>query len=114
MSEIEKGGDVGRPQITDQQRAVAVALLANAIRRDEHLRARAERLAPLGGPLAGTAGRGRRSPSHQYVRGMRDLLAVLFEGGRAVADECEAAARVEALGTRHKGAAEDGTQPATT
>ena len=76
---------------------MAVALLANAIRKDEHLRARARGM-PLGDVLPGLGSRRRAQASSEYVRGMRDLLAVLFEGGRADADACFAAARAQALG----------------
>ncbi len=87
---------MGRPRMTREQRAMAVALLANAIRKDEQVRARGDR---VGGDLVLAAGaRGRAGASRQYVQGMRDLLAVLFEGGRAVADECYEAARAQAAG----------------
>ena len=66
----------GRPAMTEDQRMMAVTLLANAIRKEEHLSAR----------------------SRRYVQGMRDLLAVLFAGGRAEADECYEAARAQARG----------------
>ena len=98
---------MGRPRMTAEQRGMAVALLANAIRKEAHLRTRAEAAAE-GGELAAVAGaRGRREASGQYVRGMRDLLAVLFEGGAAVADECLAAARAAALGNREARLPED-------
>ena len=100
---------MGRPRITAEQRGMAVALLANAIRKEAHLRARANAAAhraedaiPVGGA------RGRQEASGRYVQGMRDLLVVLFEGGRAVADECYQAARVQALG---EPAAPDGGAP---
>ena len=90
---------MGRPRMTDEQRAVAVALLANAIRKEEHLRVRQR--GRSGDDLALAAGtRVRADASSQYLRGMRDLLAVLFAGGRAVADECFEAARAEALDER--------------
>ena len=89
---------MGRPRMTAEQRAMAVALLANAIRKDAHLRARAEEAARRAEPIPGGGARGRHEASSRYVQGMRDLLAVLFEGGKAVADECYEAARVQALG----------------
>ena len=83
--------------MTDEQRAVAVTLLANAIRKEEHLRARQR--GRSGDDLSLAAGtRVRADASSQYLRGMRDLLAVLFAGGRAAADECFEAAQAQALG----------------
>ena len=87
----------GRPRMTGEQRELAVTLLANAIRQEAHLRARAEAarredLAP-GGRMGG-----RRDASARYVQGMRDLLAMLFADGRTGADACYAAARAAALG----------------
>ena len=88
---------MARPAMTDEQRAMAVALLANAIRKDAHLLSRTAGRAD--DDLVGSIGARRRAePSRQYVRGMRDLLAVLFAGGRAVADECYELARAQALG----------------
>ena len=87
----------GRPRITEAQRVMAVALLANAIRSEENHRLRA-RGRPLGDVLPGFGGRGRADASRRYVQGMRDLLAVLFDGGRAVADSCYQEARAQALG----------------
>lgn len=95
---------MGRPRMTAEQRGMAVALLANAIRKEAHLRSRAEAAAE-GGELAVVVGaRGRREASSQYVRGMRDLLAVLFEGGRPAAEACYEEARRVALGTQVPGA----------
>ncbi len=83
--------------MTDDQRVVAVALLANAIRKEERLAGHAR--ARAGDDLGVAIGAGSRAEvSHSYVRGMRDLLAVLFAGGRTVADECYEAARAQALG----------------
>ena len=87
-----------RPRITAAQREMAVAMLANAIRKEAHLRARADEAPRLaeGIPMGGS--RRRQEASGRYVQGMRDLLAVLFVNGRAVADDCYAAARAQALG----------------
>ena len=88
---------MARPRMTEDQRAVAVALLANAIRKEERLVGRARDRA--GDDLGLAVGAGARAEvSRSYVRGMRDLLAVLFAGGRAVADDCYEAARAQALG----------------
>ena len=88
---------MGRPRISEDQRVVVVALLANAIRKDAYLKARAEHAAGAGGMLSALGSRGQREASRQYVRGMCDLLAVLFEGGRTLADQCYAAAEADAL-----------------
>lgn len=70
---------------------MAVALLANALRKEGVLRGREER---AGASPVLAAGAGRRAESaRQYARGMRDLLAVLFADGGPVADECVEAAR---------------------
>lgn len=89
---------MGRPAMTEDQRVMAVALLANAIRKDEQGRAR--RLARLSNaPLLPTAaGRHQRDAAGQYVRAMRDLLAVLFADGHAGADACYETARAQATG----------------
>lgn len=79
---------MGRPNITEDQRAIVVTLLANAIRKDAHLRARARHAREDGNPLT-TVTAGRRSESSQrYVEGMRDLLRVLFAEGSPLAEEC--------------------------
>ena len=88
---------MARPAMTDEQRAMAVALLANAIRKEAHLLSRTTGHAD--DDLVGAvAARRRTETTRQYVRGMRDLLAVLFAGGRAVADECFELAQAQALG----------------
>jgi hypothetical protein len=95
-----------RPKITEGQRAVAVALLANAIRKDERQQDRREERS---GDLALAGGARRRAEaSAQYVRGMRDLLAVLFNGGRSVADACYE----EAQSLAHGGKTADDEPPA--
>jgi hypothetical protein len=83
--------------MTEDQRAMATALLANAIRKEERLRAlAADRVGER--PLPVPASRGRADASGRYVQGMRDLIAVLFADGRTAADECYRAARALALG----------------
>jgi hypothetical protein len=89
--------------MTAEQRLMAVTLLANAIRkheRDNHAPAVDTGAADLA-RLAGA--RGRATASHQYVRGMIDLLAVLFEGGRPFAESCYEEARRLADGTQPPG-----------
>ena len=88
---------MGHPTMTEDQRAVAVALLANAIRKDERLWTHG-RDAARGDLVLAVGARGKADASRQYLPGMRDLLAVLFDGGAAVADACYGAARIEALG----------------
>ena len=84
---------MGRPWMTDEQREMAVALLVDALRKDGHLRARAED-ATLGGDILPSVGtRGRHEAARRYVKGMVDLLAVLFADGRRGADACLAAAQ---------------------
>ncbi len=95
---------MARTEITSDQRAMAVALLANALRKDAHVRARTGDGRPEG--LSGVGGRARSEASQQYIRGMRDLLAVLFQNGRAVADACYDDARVQAFGSTARTAPE--------
>ena len=89
---------MAQPAMTEDQRIVAVALLANAIRKERRLRARAEEAREDSAVLATFGTFGRSDGAAQYVRGMRDLLAVLFAGGRPLADACYEAAYVEAVG----------------
>jgi hypothetical protein len=75
-----------------------VALLANAIRKERNERARADDAGQTNSVRSKFPGLGRGRASAEYLRGMRDLLAVLFDGGRATADECYAAAQNVAEG----------------
>lgn len=94
---------MSQPRMTEEQRLMAVTLLANAIRKQERARpAAAEADASDLARLAGS--RGRATATHQYIRGMIDLLAVLFEGGRPVAESCYDEARRVAAGTQVPGA----------
>jgi hypothetical protein len=86
------------PIINEDQWTLAVTLLANAIRKDDHLRQRRDdalKRNPAGSALGASA---RANASEHYLRGMLDLLAVLFEGGRLLADDCHAAAKNLARG----------------
>lgn len=85
------------PRMTEDQRSMTIALLANAIRKEERLRARATDRAGAG-PSPFPASRGRADASGRYVQGMRDVVAVLFADGRAAADDCYRQARRQALG----------------
>jgi hypothetical protein len=91
---------MGLPVITDDQRELAVVLLANALRKDAHLRRRP--IDRTGGDAAGPPGatRWRIEASRRYGQGMTDLLALLFQDGRSVADECLRAAEILAFGPR--------------
>jgi hypothetical protein len=89
---------MGRPEITDDQREIAIELLANALRKDAHLRARANRLGLDSDPMRASMAKRRSEPSQRYVDGMRDLLKVLFVDGFAAADECLEEAYRRAIG----------------
>ena len=86
------------PEITRDQREMAVVLLANALRRDAHLRARVEHFGADAAPLRTGQIKRRAEPSQCYVDGMRDILRVLFADGHAVAEECLEEAYARALG----------------
>ncbi len=89
---------MGQPDITEVQREVAVTLLANAIRKDAHLRGRVHQAKERGGPLATAMASRRAEPSQRYVEGMRDLLRVLFADGSTLAEECLEEAYAMAVG----------------
>lgn len=89
---------MGRPEITADQREMAVVLLANAVRKDAHLRTPAHRLGDRSDPLREGLAKRRAEPSQRYVEGMRDLLRVLFPDGHAVAEECLEEAYARAIG----------------
>lgn len=86
------------PEITRDQREMAVVLLANALRRDAHLRARAHQAGEEANPLRAGLMKRRAEPSQRYVDGMRDILRALFAGGQMVAEECLEEAYARALG----------------
>jgi hypothetical protein len=92
---------MGRPTISEDQRELAIILLANALRKDAHLRPRPDPDVREGAGGVSAATRWRVEASRRYARGMIDLLAVLFDGGRAVADECLAEAERLAFGPYH-------------
>ena len=85
-----------QPTITLDQRDLAVTLLANALRKDAHLWRGSDKT-PESGMLGGTV-RWRIEASRRYAQGMTDLLAVLFDGGRPLADDCLKAAEHLAFG----------------
>ncbi|MDQ3695243.1 MAG: hypothetical protein M3464_16670 [Chloroflexota bacterium] len=85
---------MSQPKMTADQRVVVIALLANAIRKLQ----RDGRPDPMQPDLTRLAGSRRRAgATEQYIRGMVDVLAVLFEGGRPYAEECYEEARRIAL-----------------
>jgi len=77
---------------------MAIVLLANALRKDAHLRARGHQLGEPDSPLHHVLAKRRAEPSQRYVEGMRDLLRVLFPDGHAVAEECLEEAYARAIG----------------
>ncbi len=89
---------MGRPEITDDQREIAVEMLANAIRKDAHLRARARAVAEQGNPLTASMAKRRAEPSERYIAGMCDLIRVMFVDGGAVAESCLEDAYAQAMG----------------
>jgi hypothetical protein len=91
--------------MSNDQRLMAVTLLANAIRKHEGSRREEPSPGPATPDLARLAGsRARDDATHQYVRGMVDLLAVLFEGGRPQAEACYQEALQMARGNQAPGA----------
>ena len=86
------------PGIVEDQRIMVVALLANAIRKDAHLRERAHELRRAGDPVAGAMAIRRAAPSQRYVDGMCDLIRVLFANGDLLVTQCLDEAYSQALG----------------
>ena len=76
---------MGRPAINEDQWELAVTMLANAIRKDAHLRARAAAHVGQGDPLQDSMAKLRSKPSERYIAGMHDLLRILFLDGDALA-----------------------------
>ncbi len=89
---------MGHPEITEDQREMAIVLLANAMRKDAHLRARAHQFGASGSPLHDGMTKRRAEASQRYIEGMRDLLRVLFPNGHALAEECLEEAYARAIG----------------
>ncbi len=89
---------MGQPAITEDQWEMAVTLLANAIRKDAHLRARAAAHVGEGDPLQDSMAKLRSKPSERYIAGMRDLLRILFLDGDALADAALEEAYRRAIG----------------
>jgi hypothetical protein len=87
-----------RPAITADQRHMAVVMLANALRKDAHLRNRAVRPDEENDVIRAGLSRRRGEASQRYVDGMRDMLRVLFPNGDQVVRECMEEAYALALG----------------
>lgn len=96
---MEPERTTGRPGISEDQRAMVVAMLANALRKDAHLRERAHRARTSGDLIQGAFTRRRSEPSQRYIDGMCDLLRVLFPNGDALVRECLEEAYAQAMGT---------------
>lgn len=90
---------MGQPNITEDQRLMVVALLANAIRKDAHLRARAEDEQRRDSAIASVMASRRADSSQRYVDGMCAMVRVLFANGGAVVNECLEEAYAQAMGT---------------
>lgn len=88
-----------RPEITENQREMAIVLLANAIRKDAHLRARSHMADGSGAFLQAGMSQRRVDLAQRYIEGMRDLLRVLFPDGYTLAEECMEEAYFLAMGT---------------
>jgi hypothetical protein len=91
---------MSQPPMSEDQRIVAVGLLANALRKEARLRREAEAAEQGGSLLAVSAARARHTAAEQYLRGMVDLLSVLFDGGRRLADHTLEKARIVERGPR--------------
>jgi hypothetical protein len=89
---------MGYPVITDDQREMAIVLLANALRKDAHLRDRAGSSDEPGSILHAGLRKRRLEPSQRYLDGMHDLLRVLFHGGESLVAECLEEAYARAVG----------------
>ena len=87
-----------RPGITDDQKELAIELLANALRKDAHLRRRAHHSEQRDDMLRSGMTRRRAESSQRYIDGMRDMLRVLFPNGYTIAEECMDAASIRAMG----------------
>lgn len=109
---IERGGRVGypgRPEMTPDQREMLVELLANALRKDAHLRARLGGM--TGDPFQSGMAKRRIEASQRYVEGMRDAVRVLFLDGYSAAQACLEAAHARATGMESKDRPDDDAAP---
>lgn len=87
-----------RPPITADQREMAVVMLANALRKDVHLRNRQPRPGDEEDVIRAGLARRRAEGSQRYIDGMCDLLRVLFPDGDRVVRECMEEAYAMAMG----------------
>jgi hypothetical protein len=86
------------PAITDDQRMMVTTMLANALRKDAHLRERAHATRDGLDVFHSTLAHRRADPSQRYIDGMCDLLRVMFVNGDALVRECLEDAYVQAMG----------------
>jgi hypothetical protein len=84
--------------MTDDQRLMVVTMLANAIRKDAHLRERAERVHERDAAMIGTHSVQRAEASRRYVDGMCDIVRVLFADGNTIVAACLEDAYALAMG----------------
>jgi hypothetical protein len=84
--------------MTEDQRLMVVTMLANAIRKDAHLRERAERVQQRDAAMIGTHSVQRAAASRRYVDGMCDIVRVLFADGQSVVASCLEDAYALAMG----------------
>ena len=99
-----------RPGITEDQKEIAIELLANALRKDAHLRTGAGQTGQRGDILREGIARRRVETSRRYVEGMRDMLRVLFPNGYEIADVCMNEAYARAMGIPRGGPGVDDHQ----
>jgi hypothetical protein len=87
-----------RHGITDDQKEIAIELLANALRKDAHLRSRPPDQGQRVDMVQAGIARRRAESSQRYIDGMRDMLRVLFPNGAAIAEACMDEAYLRAMG----------------
>jgi len=73
-------------------------MLANAIRKDAHLRERADQVRQRGTAVIGTHSIQRAEASRRYVDGMCDIVRVMFADGQNVVASCLEDAYAMAMG----------------
>lgn len=99
-----------RPQITDDQKEIAIELLANALRKDAHIRSRSHDASQRDDMIRAGLSRRRAESSQRYVEGMRDMLRVLFPNGYEIAEGCMNEAYARAMGIPPGGPGGDSNQ----
>jgi hypothetical protein len=86
------------PTMTEDQRLMVVTMLANAIRKDAHLRERAAHMRQGESIITATHTVQRAEASRRYVDGMCDIVRVLFADGQSVVASCLEDAYALAMG----------------